>query len=86
ADKVIDYTKGDFTKKEDKYDIIYDAVMKSDASKCRKILNINGIFLNNSNLPKIKEEDLLFLKELIEENKLIPVLDRIYSIARNNHW
>ena len=80
ADKVIDYTKEDFTKKQDKYDIVYDAVMKSKASKCRKILKSNGVFLNNYRLPKTKEEDLLFLKDLIEKNKLKPVMDRTYSI------
>jgi len=80
ADKVIDYTKEDFTKKQDKYDIVYDAVMKSKASKCRKILKSNGVFLNNYRLPKTKEEDLLFLKDLIEKNKLKPVMDRMYSI------
>jgi NADPH:quinone reductase-like Zn-dependent oxidoreductase len=80
ADKIIDYTKEDFTKKQDKYDIVYDAVMKSKPAKCRKILKGNGIFLNNSRLPKIEEEDLLFLKDLIEKNKLKPVIDRTYSI------
>jgi len=81
ADKVIDYTKEDFTKKQDKYDIVYDAVMKSKASKCRKILKSNGTFLNNKSLPKMKRDDLLFLKDLIENNKLKPVIDRIYSMG-----
>lgn len=80
ADKVLDYTKEDFTKKDDRYDIIYDAVMKSKYSLCRKILAKNGVFLNNHRLPKIEEQDLLFLKDLIEKNKLRPVLDRTYSI------
>ncbi len=80
ADKVIDYTKEDFTKKQDKYDIVYDAVMKLRPAKCRKVLKKNGVFINNSHLPKIKQEDLLFLKDLIENNKLIPILDRTYSI------
>nr|WP_276540378.1 zinc-binding dehydrogenase [Salipaludibacillus agaradhaerens] len=80
ADKVIDYTKEDFIQKQVKYDIVYDAVMKLKASKSRKILKNNGVFLNNSRLPKIKEEDLLFLKNLIEKNKLKPVMDRTYSI------
>ncbi|MGF1585613.1 MAG: NAD(P)-dependent alcohol dehydrogenase [Bacteroidales bacterium] len=80
ADKVIDYTNEDFTKKQDKYDILYDAVMKLKASRCRKVLKTNGIFLNNSGLPKIKNDDLLFLKYLIENNKLKPVIDRTYSI------
>lgn len=80
ANKVIDYTKEDFTKNHEKYDIVYDAVMKSKASKCRKILKSNGVFLNNSGLPKMKRDDLSFLKTLIEANKLKPVMDRTYAM------
>lgn len=79
ADYVIDYTKEDFTKIQNRYDIVYDAVMKSKASKCKNILKSNGVFLNNSHLPKIKQEDLLFLKDLIEKQKLKPVIDRTYD-------
>lgn len=82
ADKVVDYTKEDFTKKQVQHDIVYDAVMKSKPVKCRKILKRDGVFLNNSRLPKIKEEDLLFLKDLIEKNKLQPVLDKTFSIDK----
>ena len=81
ADKVIDYTKEDFTKSDEKYDIIYDAVVKSKLSDCKKILKPNGIFLNNSRLPKIEEKDLLFLKDLIEKDILKPVIDRTYSLT-----
>lgn len=80
ADKTIDYTKDDFTKTQEKYDIVYDAVMKSKPAKCKKILKKNGIFLNNYHNPKIEEKDLIFLKDLIEKNKLKPVIDRSYSI------
>jgi NADPH:quinone reductase-like Zn-dependent oxidoreductase len=80
ADNVIDYTKEDFTQSQDKYDIVYDAVMKSKASKCRKILKKNGVFLNNYRLPKIKGDDLIYLKGLIETNILKPVIDRTYSM------
>lgn len=80
ADKTIDYTKEDFTETQRRYDIVYDAVMKSKPSKCRKILKENGVFLNNSRLSKIQEQDLLFLKDLIEKNKIKPVLDRTYTI------
>jgi NADPH:quinone reductase-like Zn-dependent oxidoreductase len=80
ADYVIDYRKEDFTEKQEKYDIVYDAVMKLKPAKCRKIVKKNGVFVNNSRLPKIKEEDLLFLKDLVENNKLKPVLDRTYAI------
>ncbi|MHA1635296.1 MAG: NAD(P)-dependent alcohol dehydrogenase, partial [Candidatus Thorarchaeota archaeon] len=44
ADRVIDYTKVDFTKEEEVYDIIFDAVGKSSFSKCKKILRENGIY------------------------------------------
>ena len=80
ADKVIDYTTEDFTKTNERYDIIYDAVLRSKYVKCEKILKKNGIFLNNTHLPGIKRDDLLLLKDLIEKNHLKPVLDRIYSI------
>ncbi|HNY45143.1 MAG TPA: NAD(P)-dependent alcohol dehydrogenase [Bacteroidales bacterium] len=82
ADKVIDYTKEDFTKCNEKYDIVYDAVMKSTKAKCKSILKENGVFLNNTQLPKAKEEDLLFLKDLIESDNMKPVIDRVYSIEQ----
>ncbi len=80
ADHVIDYTKEDFTDSTNKYDIVYDAVMKSKYSHCKKILTENGVFLNNSRLSKFTENDMLFLKDLIEKNKLRPVIDRIYTL------
>jgi NADPH:quinone reductase-like Zn-dependent oxidoreductase len=82
ADKVIDYTKGDFTKVDERYDIVYDAVMKSSRSRCKKILKNDGIFLNNNGLAKIKLEDLVLLKELIEKEKLKPVIDRTYTLEQ----
>jgi len=80
ADKVIDYTEEDFTLKDDKYDAVYDAVMKLKFTRCKNILKKNGMFLNNNNLPMIVEEDLSFLKDLIEKNQLKPIVDRIYSL------
>jgi NADPH:quinone reductase-like Zn-dependent oxidoreductase len=79
ADKVIDYTKEDFTKSGGTYDVVYDAVMKSSRSRCKDVLKKTGIFVNNNGLAKIKPEDLIFLKDLIEKEKLKPVIDRRYS-------
>ena len=45
ADKVIDYTKEDFTKGGETYDIIFDTVGKSSFSKCRGSLKKNGRYL-----------------------------------------
>ena len=80
ADKVIDYTKEDFTKSGETYDVVYDAVMKTKRSRCKDLLKDNGNFLNNMGIPKIKEEDLIFLKELIEKGTLKPVIDRTYTL------
>jgi len=46
ADKVIGYTREDFTKKGQTYDIIFDAVGKSSFSQCKSSLSRNGIYLS----------------------------------------
>jgi NADPH:quinone reductase-like Zn-dependent oxidoreductase len=45
ADKVIDYTKEDFTKSGQTYDIIFDTTGKSSFSGCVKSLKKEGIYL-----------------------------------------
>ena len=45
ADKVIDYTKEDFTKTGQTYDIIFDAIGKSSFSRCKNSLKQRGIYL-----------------------------------------
>lgn len=45
ADKVIDYTKTDFTQSAEKYDLIYDILGKSSFEKCQSLLTSNGILL-----------------------------------------
>ena len=43
ADHVIDYTKEDFTKTDQRYDLIFDLVGNHSFSERRRILNPNGI-------------------------------------------
>ncbi len=45
AEKVIDYTKEDFTQSGETYDIIFDTVGKSSFSRCKRSLNQRGIYL-----------------------------------------
>jgi NADPH:quinone reductase-like Zn-dependent oxidoreductase len=45
AGNVIDYTKEDFTHAGQTWDIIFDTVGKSSFSRCKKVLNRNGIYL-----------------------------------------
>ena len=45
ADKVIDYTKEDFTKSGETYDLIFDILGKSSFSRCKRSLKKNGRYL-----------------------------------------
>jgi len=45
ADKVIDYTKEDFTRNGQTYDIIFDAVIKTAFSRCKSSLTPGGVFI-----------------------------------------
>jgi NADPH:quinone reductase-like Zn-dependent oxidoreductase len=85
ADKLIDYTKEDFTERGETYDAIFDAVGKIPSAKRKSSLNDSGLYLNvmtmKGNL-KIDVDDLDTLKELCEAGKLKTVIDRIYSLAQ----
>jgi NADPH:quinone reductase-like Zn-dependent oxidoreductase len=45
ADHVIDYTKDDFTKGAERYDVVIDNVGNRSLSECRSVLKPNGIYV-----------------------------------------
>lgn len=45
ANKVIDYTKEDFTESDETYDMIYDILGRSSFSRCKKSLTPHGRYL-----------------------------------------
>ncbi len=46
ADHVVDYTRQDFTRTDERYDIIYDTVGKSSFGRSRRILVKGGLYLS----------------------------------------
>ncbi len=85
ADKVIDYTKDDFTKSNELYDIIFDAVGKRYSSKSRykKVLTPSGKYISvDDGHPKIHINELIELKNLTEAGKLKTAIDKIYPLEQ----
>lgn len=104
ADKVIDYTKEDFTQNGETYDLIFDILGKSSFARCKSSLNQNGRYLLASfkmkqlfqmlwtskiggkkvicALSSEKIEDLLFIKKLVEAEKIKSIIDRRYPLEQ----
>jgi NADPH:quinone reductase-like Zn-dependent oxidoreductase len=104
ADQVIDYTREDFTRKGQSYDVIFDVVGKSSFSSSIRSLRESGYYLfanprlshmlrglwtsitSNRKIvagaAPLHTEDLIFLRELIEEEKLRSVIDKTYPLER----
>jgi len=109
ADHVIDYTKEDFTKRGQRYDLICDIASNHSISDYKRIMNPNGTFVVVGWKDKIimrllyfairkpfasrgdkkfvffiaksNQEDLVTLKELMEAGKIVPVIDRRYTLS-----
>ncbi|MBD3254970.1 MAG: zinc-binding dehydrogenase [Candidatus Lokiarchaeota archaeon] len=83
ADKVIDYTKEDFTENGKFYDLIFDVVGKTSFSSCKRVLKPKGNFVSTKKgLAKETAVDLLLIKELIEAGRIRAIVDRRYSLEQ----
>ena len=80
ASSVIDYTRDDFTKSGESYDVIFDAVRKLSESGSKGALKTTGTYLSVSSSTSETTEDLVLLKELIEAGELRSVIDRRYPL------
>ncbi len=109
ADKVIDYTKEDFTNTAQKYDLIIDNVANRSVADLKRALSPNGrcVIIGFSSMSrmfqhmflgplvsmignkkisglgtaKLNKKDLVFLRELLESEKIKPVIDRRYPLS-----
>jgi len=104
ADRVIDYTREDFTSIGETWDIIFDTVGKTSFSRCRSSLAREGRHLFTvfglkellqmlwtsviggkkviCDVAPEKKEDLLFIRGLVEEGKIRPVIDKRYPLEQ----
>ena len=81
ADHVIDYTKEDFSSREERYDVIYDTLGKFPKSKASKVLAPNGTYVTMAQLDsKESMDNLVFIKELAEAGEIKVVIDRCYPL------
>ena len=101
---MIDYTREDFTKVAETYDVVFDAVGKTSFRRCRRLLKPGGLFVETDlgfmwhapvlalatkwlgdkrvriGMAKYTKEDVVLLKELIEQGKYRAVIDRTYPL------
>jgi NADPH:quinone reductase-like Zn-dependent oxidoreductase len=104
ADKVIDYTREDFTKQGEIYDVIFDVVGVIRFSPRDRSLKEDGTYITaNPRAPQMVQgiwtmmrsskkvivetvngtiEDLITLRELIEDGKIKAVIDRHYPLEQ----
>ena len=82
ADQVIDRIQEDFTQSGKTYDVIFDAVGKTSASRCKSSLKEKGIYLTVKSPTSERTEYLVLLKELIEAGKIKAVIDRRYPLEQ----
>ncbi|MGP0067077.1 MAG: NADP-dependent oxidoreductase [Isosphaeraceae bacterium] len=51
ADTVVDYSREDFTRRRDQYDVVFDAVAKSSFPACRHLLKPGGTYVTTLPAP-----------------------------------
>jgi NADPH:quinone reductase-like Zn-dependent oxidoreductase len=84
ADSVIDYLTEDFTKIDDQFDVVFDAVGKSRFSLCKRLLKLDGIY-TSSELGPYCENPLLALTTKIGQGKKVvfPIPSNLKSDAQH---
>jgi len=104
ADHFFDYSREDFTKSGQTYDVIFDMVARNSYSRCVNALNPKGRYLmGNPRLSDMlrsvitstftdktaifafageKKEELLALKEMIEQGKIKSIVDKVYPLEQ----
>jgi NADPH:quinone reductase-like Zn-dependent oxidoreductase len=89
AETVIDYTKEDYSKHSERYDLILDAVpqqvadRKSLKSKAKSALAPEGKYISiDDGIAKTSREDLELIMGLAKSGEFKPVIDRRYPLEQ----
>ena len=87
SDKMINYTIENAEKQLETYKYVIDAVGNSKSSilkeKSKKALTLNGKYISiDHGTPSTPKEAFFNLKSLAEQEKLRPVIDRVYSLEK----
>ena len=83
ADYVIDYASENFRNKNVRYDVIFDAVGKITKSSCKNVLAAGGKYVSvNKGFASERIEDMQLLGELVQTGKLVPVIDKLYTLEQ----
>jgi NADPH:quinone reductase-like Zn-dependent oxidoreductase len=71
ADRVIDYTAQDFTRDNQRYDVVLDAVGKSSFLRCRRLLKPHGVYLSSEFGPLAQNLVLALAAQLLGGRKVL---------------
>lgn len=85
ADRVIDYTAEDFTKDEQTYDVVLDAVGKSSFGRCKRLLKPGGIYLSSDLGPVSQNPVLALITPLFGGKKVMFPIPPKYDQERVRH-
>lgn len=84
ANEAIDYKTEDYFKGTQKYDLVCDAAGKLytgiGKAKFKNIVKEDGKYVHSTMTLDYKVSDLTQLKQMIEQGKVKPVIDKVYSI------
>lgn len=83
ADEVIDYTRKDYWRSEERYDLIFDAVGKTDRRVADKALRPNGVFVSvmSSGHAHPRPEDLDLIGSMVQSGSYQSVIDSCYDLG-----
>lgn len=75
ADRIYDYTKEDFTKHNEKYDYIFDAVGKSTFGKCKPLLKKQGVYISSELGPYSQNVFFALFAPFCSKKVIFPIPD-----------